>query len=93
MARHVSFVAKFLALVAAMILVQAPTASANALPLLPNFPPILCSVADGPWCLCDQSNVIDGEAIPDYFRQLYDFVAMFTGGGDGGGGSARKRQL
>ena len=57
------------------VLFQAAVSPATALnfPLFPGTPPVLCSLADAPWYLCDQAENFDGEAIPSLYERVSTF--------------------
>ncbi|CAB9515605.1 expressed unknown protein [Seminavis robusta] len=68
------------------VLLQAVYTPCNALnfPLLPGTPPVLCSLVDGPWYLCDQAENFDAQAVPS----LYASIATFFNFGDATGQDA-----
>lgn len=63
------------------VLIQATFAPTNALsfPLFPGTPPVLCSVADFPWYICEQSETFDEEAVPNFYARV---VTFFEGNQD-----------
>ena len=54
----------------------APSYASN-LPLFPGTSPVLCSIVDFPWYICDQSENFDEEAIPTFYNRL---VSALGGG-------------
>ena len=81
-----------------LLLALAVPGKAMNLPLFPNMGPVLCSVVDAPWYVCDSSRRIDGNNIPRAYDGITDVVGFISnlagaggGGGGGGGGIAAGR--
>lgn len=64
------------------VLFQAALGPANALsfPLFPGTPETVCSLADFPWYICNQSENVDSQAVPNFYNRLVGFF----GGGEAG---------
>ena len=66
-----NFIVQFLLLLAVCV----PGTALN-FPLFPNISPVMCTVADAPWYLCDQSDRLDEEAIPNFYNRISTFFGL-----------------
>lgn len=78
-----AFTRKFLLTLAVLSQVLfAPTTDAVALPLFPGTPEVLCSLADFPWYVCNQSDNVAETAVPNFYDRLVQFFGGDAVNGD-----------
>lgn len=70
-------------------LLRATSSNALSFPLFPGTPESLCSLTDMPWYLCNSSENISPEAVPQFYNRIVSFFGGDDEGEDSDGGARR----